>query len=425
MGTMLGAMAGVVAWSAWIFWPLWHEYREVRILASATLAQSWDYHLAAQRVVSIRGGTLAIPLLVDQLRDPESQKCVRAAAALGDIAGARNEAVPELVDALAKRDPWVRRAVVGALRRERRLSLPLVLKRLSSEDANLRAGAAEAAGAMRATEALPSLLLMMRDEDPQVRSAAASAATAVSSKTTDVLPALMEQLADENDWVWGHAADLIGGIGPDASPRLLDALRNPNPRVRAGAVQALNSQIVGAVDPISVATVCALLQAISDDDAQVRLWAVRALVLLGERNSLVPIALAVAQDRDSPYRRLAVGTLGEMGPEAEHAVPALVEMLRTDDYDLKCDIIRAIGKIHMRPNLCVPELMKLLNDRRVVQAHALEALARFGSDAKNASPAIMPLLNEKDIKPFAVHALDVIDPEAASAWRDSFIKRRR
>jgi len=94
--------------------------------------------------------------------------------------------------------------------------------------------------------------------------------------------------------------------------------------------------------------------------------------------------------------------LGNLGPEAKAAVPALVERLRKDDVDgVRANCAVALGRIHSEPQLAVPALVESflkekLNDVRGV---ALMALLPFGPlGAKTAIPALEALAKDPENK---------------------------
>jgi hypothetical protein len=135
------------------------------------------------------------------------------------------------------------------------------------------------------------------------------------------------------------------------------------------------------------------------------------LILIETLNGLpgVQINFILAQGR----RVSATRRMGELGPAARPAVPALVQALKGKDAIVHQAAISALGNIHSDPDLIIPLLTGYLEDGDLNDEAAL-ALANYGSLAKAAVPKIIPLLHasDKDAQAAAVEALKKIDPEA-------------
>jgi HEAT repeat protein len=87
------------------------------------------------------------------------------------------------------------------------------------------------------------------------------------------------------------------------------------------------------------------LEALTDADRVVRVGAVRALGRLGEAKRLIGFLAS----KDAWVRRVAAYALGEIGPPAAAAVPALEKLLEmTEDPDLAYEVKRALEKIRKR-----------------------------------------------------------------------------
>jgi HEAT repeat protein len=97
-------------------------------------------------------------------------------------------------------------------------------------------------------------------------------------------------------------------------------------------------------------------------------------------------------------RREAARALGQHGPKAKEAIPALVKCARRDgDVYVKKEAIRALGLIGKD---AVPDLIKLLKEDSddLTRADAATALGEIGKDAREAVPALVEALRDrKDI----------------------------
>ena len=114
-------------------------------------------------------------------------------------------------------------------------------------------------------------------------------------------------------------------------------------------------------------------------------------------------------------RSLAVDHLGDLGPVAKEAVPALIKALKGQDAAIRRVVISSLGKIRSDPEIVIPLLIPYLEDDALDVA-AAGALAEFGSLAKPAVPKLLPLLRAKDDDDQAAgkEALEKIDPVAAA-----------
>jgi HEAT repeat protein len=112
-------------------------------------------------------------------------------------------------------------------------------------------------------------------------------------------------------------------------------------------------------------------------------------------------------------RAFATVNIGELGPGAKSAVPALVQALKGKDAMVHEPALQALGKIHSEPDIVIPLLIGYLDDDNLNDEAAL-ALANYGSLAKPAVPKIIPLLHaqDDDARAAALKALLKIDPEA-------------
>jgi HEAT repeat protein len=120
--------------------------------------------------------------------------------------------------------------------------------------------------------------------------------------------------------------------------------------------------------------------------------------------------------RPSGSRRAdAAAGLGEFGPPARAAVPALFQALQGPDLAVRGPAAISLGKIHGNPDVVIPLLIRYLDEEDLKQA-ATEALGEYGSPAKAAIPKLILVSNvlDKDLRHAIAVALQKIDPEAAA-----------
>lgn len=147
-------------------------------------------------------------------------------------------------------------------------------------------------------------------------------------------------------------------------------------------------------------------------DAQAR---ADAIVFLGARRyaPCVPQLTELLRESDPGTRYLAARALGQIGDEAESAVPTLLTALRDDDMFLRAGITGALIKIGAP---AVPGLTRALFDSSsAVKRAACKALGRIGSE--RCVPALINALHDSNagVRRLAREALERIDSPAARA----------
>src|SRR5690606_26045519 len=122
-------------------------------------------------------------------------------------------------------------------------------------------------------------------------------------------------------------------------------------------------------------------------------------------------------DRDSDLRRQAAKELGEMGPEAKEAVPALRKALRDSDAYVRRFSAEALGAIGPAAKEAVPDLALAMNDgKKVVALAAVESLGRIGQPAIAAlTGAVKDAGKDPEVRRKAALGLGRIGPAARGA----------
>ncbi len=159
-------------------------------------------------------------------------------AALGEKSGYLRE---RALRALAEIGPAARPAVRG------------VAAALEAKDARERAAAATALGRLQVDKADAALLLpLLEDKDAQVRLSAAQSLWGLAPVVRGrALPVLTKELGNRSPAVRRRTAEILAGFGPDAReavPALLEALFEQNAEVRVALINALKK-----IDPTAAA----------------------------------------------------------------------------------------------------------------------------------------------------------------------------
>ncbi len=250
------------------------------------------------------------------------------------------------------------------------------------------------------------------------------------------LSAWVADLRDRSSAIRAQAALALAEAGPaarEAEGALAQAVRDPDPEVRYAAVVAL-----GAAVPEGKAAIDGMARALADDDWFVRLAAAQALQNLGERarpavpalvNALGPrdlmkdfrpvrcgaamvalsridpgakeletafrliVAKLLQNEHQGSFGARATGArlLGECGPAALSAAPALARLLKDPDGDVRVAAAEALLRI--APETQGEPALAALGDALqspdlLVRRRAAEALGGRGAKAGGALPAL-------------------------------------
>jgi 3-methyladenine DNA glycosylase AlkC len=159
-----------------------------------------------------------------------------------------------------------------------------------------------------------------------------------------------------------------------------------------------------------------LIQALEDEELEVRRSAALALGEMGPAAvDAVPALIRALEDENVFVRRDAADALGDIGPGAVEAVPALIQALGDEN-----DYVRMAARYALR-NIgpeAVPVLIEALGDENSkVRLCAADALGAIGPEAKEAVPALIQALGDEEVyvRGAAAVALGVIGPEAKEA----------
>lgn len=181
-----------------------------------------------------------------------------------------------------------------------------------------------------AAPAVPALLEVSASLDDAIGFGSAGLAHAALIQVGPAgLPYFIRALEHGTGKTRASAASFIGRLEGQAGPAstaLARALNDPSAVVRGNAVTAL-----GQIGPPARAALPALRSALGRDDDSFRLQGIRALWRIGhETEETLPILVRMLCDRANPNRAGAAMLLGEMGPAAAPAAPALAEVLQEE-----------------------------------------------------------------------------------------------
>ena len=276
----------------------------------------------------------------------------------------------ELVASLSSNNTEERKAAADSLAATGKAAVPALVKTLDSSNATTRAAAAYALNEMgtEAKAATPTLLEVIKDDDELVRALALSALTQVGVESDILLNVLVASIQNESGLVQDVAAESLVNIGGDAVPALGKLLKND------------------AVDDLTKATVAKLIGNINKADE----------VGSDTAHSIVPILAETLEDDDSNVRIAAAEALGDFGPLADVAIPALSRSLSGADKNLTQSVISSLLKIG---DQATPTLKEQLNsENTLTRLYAADAVWRITEDSKEILPTLVAVLSDGDVK---------------------------
>ena len=190
--------------------------------------------------------------------------------------------------------------------------------------------------------------------------------------------ALVEVLDSDNERDRLNAAYRLGRIGAAAVPLLKQMLHSKSDAIREYAGYALSLTGSPAVPT--------LIDALQETDDSVRASAAFALADMGKaaQEALPALTRAAAKDSDEWVRRHATEGLGLIGQQVSEdadlseIVQVLATGLRDDHYSVRDNAARALAKLGTRAEPAIPALVGQLEDEnRYVRFHAALALKQI------------------------------------------------
>lgn len=251
----------------------------------------------------------------------------------------------------------------------------------------------------------------------------------LGDEAKSALPTMLALLKDNAPDVRFFGAMALGKVGAAAVPGVTGLLHDTNSLVRAAAAQAL-----GRIGPKASQSLPELKPLIQDKNAAVRAEAVQALGRIGKETA-VPMLIELLSTNITDVREAAFDALGEMGPAAKAALPALTEILRgpvtaadtvNDGFyggfysqGPKADAMQTVCFLSELPEasdaiIASTSLFRGNGEKGLCPALLFQAM---GPNAKPAVPALINLLQETNRmnRGYVAKALGAIGPSAATA----------
>jgi HEAT repeat protein len=241
------------------------------------------------------------------------------------------------------------------------------------------------------------MLRALEHPSPEVRGRAVEGLAAAGAS---VVPALARRLGHKQAHVRRAAVQALGEIGPAAGPALTVLVRAAIDRDEG--LRQLASKVLARVDPawpIAPATRLAL-PAVVDGLRSGLPWVSRAAEALLARvgRPAVPTLVELLAEWEAEANRLtALRILGQFGPSAGDAAPALADILANDDTAFRQAAAETLARIGSAAAPVVPALIRALSDwSPPVRQHAALTLGAVGAPAAHAVPTLLGLLSDYD-----------------------------
>jgi len=448
--------------------------------ALAELLKDNDVYIRGAAAEALeRIGPKAVPVLVGALNYPEKASRLAALNTLTHLAPTAREAQTQetlaaLTAALKDQDTDVRihaASVLGSIGTKARSALPALFE-AAKDTSNLGSGGRSnlpksvtemaIAAALKidpnciealAKVALPNLIAALKSKDQAILQAAGYALAKLGPQAKPALAALQEAHKNARRFAESAITSALAALGgegaapladlikdPKASVDkrlrvlsqlgwtrelddkfvaiLIDALKDKEPAIRAGAVDAL-----GSIGPKAKAAIPGLLELLGDQElqeaaSQVRIHAddlvSETLALMGPE-AVLGLAGVLKDDKKQfqAYRALAM-----LGRKAKTALPGLEAGMEDNRLPLAlesaCAYVLAGGDMAKALPVVREGLKRKVGFGLLNSVHAVE---RMGNRAKETVPDLLPLLKHEDreIRIMAARALSKMGPTAKPA----------
>lgn len=356
----------------------------------------------------------AVPALVEKLKDRRPE--IRREATLALTAIGSTSAVEKIVPLLKDEPSRVAATyALGALGRIPADAERVIRTNVKSNDGLLATTSLWALARVHPDDmnlkrsTLTQLVARLKDRDPFVRAAAARALAALPPSPEIAGPIFEKALADADETTTHYMLDALAGLGSQAVPRLIAALKH-------SALRPQVANVLGQMGPTAAPATAALARLVNDPDPNVSIEATHALAKIGPgAKAALPALVEALQQTDGKPAHAAAYALGMIGPDAAAAEPALLGVIKGSDnsFSLLCAwaLIKIRGPSAETAAQVVPELLiGLESPLSKSRQAAAETLAGLGPLATSAIPQLERAAKDDDenVRSAAANAIEAI-----------------
>jgi len=258
-----------------------------------------------------------------------------------------------------------------------------------------------------AEEDVQALLAQLSSPDEKAKQQAILKLYALGPKLRDSRAALKSASESKDFTTKFLAIQLLEACDTDI-PGLVKQLGVAENEKRREAAQKLFM-----AGPMGREATAALITALSDSDAQLRILAARALGSVNpDPKVAVPVLVAFLQNKEKGDVKSALVALGCLGADALDAVPVILPLMKGAFAE---DAGRALARIGYCDFSGLIAQLKEADPK--ARTAALQILAQFGVRAKDAVPSVIAALKDTDrgVSFIAVGTLGAIGGESADA----------
>ncbi|MCW3056022.1 MAG: repeat-containing protein, partial [Chthonomonadales bacterium] len=126
--------------------------------------------------------------------------------------------------------------------------------------------------------------------------------------------------------------------------------------------------------------------------------------------------LANLKSKDAQTRVLGAISLGELGPKATSAVPALLVVLKDKNAEVRCAAADALGQIGTQPAIVLPALIEGFTEKdEENMVHFSAAVAKYAEKTPGALSRVQAALKDRSLRYGAAVSLGVMGKSAGPA----------
>ena len=380
------------------------EQRLLRTLGSATTRDARSFLCRQLRTI---GTARCVPQLEKLLTDPELSHMARYA--LGRIEDPA--AAAALRRALSKTSGKLQVGIINTLANRRyRRALPDIAKLLGSSDSGVAEASARALGRIGGTEAVKVLEAVRAEASKTIRQRIDNALLNcaeqfLADRRTNEATRIYAKFYSPEQPMHLRLAGLRGFViaqGPEAVPAIMQAIKDPDPDLRKGAIGFMTmvkgqaatkafAALLPSLAPEAQDLVLRALGARGDSAAaqavsaatrseheSVRVAALEALGSVGDATSVLLLARTAATAGDSE-QKVARASLERLRDDDVKAV--LILSINSGDAEVRAEIIRAIAARGVTQ--AIGDLLRAARDEdETVRREAIRALGALAGESE-------------------------------------------